>query len=53
MQYLPEWFPGTGFKRIARKWRSNGDELVEKPHAFVKEQMVIISASEALELTPN
>ncbi|KLO17020.1 cytochrome P450 [Schizopora paradoxa] len=39
LQYLPDWFPGTGFKRIARKWRSNGDALVEKPHAFVKEQM--------------
>ena len=32
--------PGTGFKRIAAKWRSDLDKIVDLPHAFVKQQMV-------------
>ncbi|KLO06300.1 cytochrome P450 [Schizopora paradoxa] len=39
LQYLPDWFPGTGFKHIAKKFRSNSDEMAELPHAFVKKQM--------------
>lgn len=39
MRYLPDWFPGTGFKQIAREWGAALTELTEKPYAFVKHQM--------------
>ncbi|KAG1837953.1 cytochrome P450 [Suillus tomentosus] len=34
------WFPGAGFKRMARKGRDNLEEMVSAPHKFVKDQMV-------------
>ena len=40
VQHIPDWFPGTGFKRIAKKIRENSDAMAERPHAFVKKQMV-------------
>ncbi|KAG0702315.1 cytochrome P450 [Suillus ampliporus] len=36
---VPEWFPGAGFKRIAREWRKTVDELAAAPYQFVKDQM--------------
>jgi hypothetical protein len=39
VKYLPEWFPGTGFKRTARNWGQNLIDMTERPYAFVKSQM--------------
>lgn len=39
VRYLPDWFPGTGFKRTARQWRATLAELTERPYAFVKHHM--------------
>lgn len=39
VRYLPDWFPGTEFKRTARLWRKTVTDLVERPYAFVKQQM--------------
>ncbi|KAG2337086.1 cytochrome P450 [Suillus weaverae] len=36
---VPEWFPGAGFKRLAREWRQIANEMVDVPYKFVKEQM--------------
>ncbi|KAG1905769.1 cytochrome P450 [Suillus fuscotomentosus] len=36
---VPEWFPGAGFKCLAREWRQTLEELVEAPHKFVKDQI--------------
>ncbi|KAG0702313.1 cytochrome P450 [Suillus ampliporus] len=36
---VPEWFPGAGFKRIAREWHKTVEELAAAPHKFVKDQM--------------
>ncbi|KAG1869546.1 cytochrome P450 [Suillus subluteus] len=36
---VPEWFPGTGFKRLAREWRQTLEEMVDTPYKFVKDQM--------------
>ncbi|KAG2144265.1 cytochrome P450 [Suillus clintonianus] len=36
---VPEWFPGTGFKRLAREWRQTLEEMVDAPYKFVKDQM--------------
>lgn len=32
--------PGTAFKRIGAKWKSDLNKIVDLPHAFVKQQMV-------------
>lgn len=39
VRYLPDWCPGTEFKRTAAKWRNTLTEAAEKPFAFVKDQM--------------
>ncbi|KAG0702322.1 cytochrome P450 [Suillus ampliporus] len=36
---VPEWFPGAGFKRIAREWHATAEEMAAAPHKFVKDQM--------------
>ncbi|KAF5231552.1 hypothetical protein FANTH_13355 [Fusarium anthophilum] len=38
LRYVPDWVPGASFKRLARKWSSELDDLSEKPYAFVKHQ---------------
>jgi len=40
VRYIPEWFPGGGFKKITREWGSNFHSAVEKPFMYVKEEMV-------------
>ncbi|KAH8118950.1 cytochrome P450 [Phellopilus nigrolimitatus] len=39
LRYVPSWFPGAAFKRIAKEWRKDRDEFLELPHTFVKKQM--------------
>lgn len=39
MRFLPDWFPGTGFKQAARKWKAELDHVIDLPYAFVKHQM--------------
>jgi len=34
-----EWFPGDGFKKIARKMLEDRERLYEVPFNFVREQM--------------
>lgn len=38
MRYVPDWVPGANFKRLAKKWSSELDDLTEKPCTFVKHQ---------------
>ncbi|KAG1850378.1 cytochrome P450 [Suillus subalutaceus] len=38
----PEWFPGAGFKRVAREWHDTLEEMVSAPYKFVVDQMVAI-----------
>lgn len=40
MAKVPEWFPGAGFKRIARECRETIEEMAALPYKFVKDQMV-------------
>ncbi|KAG0702310.1 cytochrome P450 [Suillus ampliporus] len=44
---VPEWFPGAGFKRMAREWRETIEELAAAPHKFVKDQMAAGIAPES------
>ncbi|OSS53624.1 hypothetical protein B5807_00518 [Epicoccum nigrum] len=39
LRYLPDWFPGAGFKQIARDMKTQLEQTTEQPYAFVKQQM--------------
>ena len=30
---LPHWAPGTGFRKVAKEWRSDTEAMVELPYA--------------------
>lgn len=36
VKYVPSWFPGSSFKKIAQEWRANLTEMTELPHRMVK-----------------
>ncbi|KAG2077743.1 cytochrome P450 [Suillus decipiens] len=42
---IPEWFPGAGFKRLAREWHVTLEEMASAPYKFVMNQMVTIIAA--------
>ncbi|KAB5591977.1 hypothetical protein CTheo_4563 [Ceratobasidium theobromae] len=33
---VPEWFPGAGWKRVARKWRVQKEQAVDEPYEWAK-----------------
>ncbi|KAL1599850.1 hypothetical protein SLS60_007655 [Paraconiothyrium brasiliense] len=39
LKYLPEGFPGTAYRKTGREMRKMLFDCVEKPYAFVKQQM--------------
>lgn len=39
VRYVPEWFPGTGWKQTAKDWHATLQSIAERPYAFVKHQM--------------
>jgi hypothetical protein len=40
LRHLPEWLPGMGFMRTARKWAKDTAAMVDVPYAFTKQQIV-------------
>ncbi|KAI5123170.1 hypothetical protein M0805_000871 [Coniferiporia weirii] len=45
LRHVPDWLPGTGFKRTAMRWKRTLTELADKPHAFVKQQIAAGTAA--------
>ncbi|KAL8943871.1 MAG: hypothetical protein Q9211_000810 [Gyalolechia sp. 1 TL-2023] len=39
LEYLPDWFPGTSYRKTAREWKATNEAAAEVPYAFVKRQM--------------
>ncbi|KAI9001294.1 cytochrome P450 [Trametes punicea] len=39
LAHIPAWFPGAGFRKTAAAWRKTLDEMCDRPHEFVKQQM--------------
>lgn len=39
MRYVPAWFPGAGFQKLAQRWGAELHDVTERPYAFVKHQM--------------
>jgi hypothetical protein len=40
VKHLPSWFPGAGFKKIAKDMRHNLDQFADVPFEYVLEEMV-------------
>lgn len=40
VKYVPEWLPGTQFRRDAHAWRKSVMELRNKPFEVLKDRMV-------------
>ena len=40
VRYVPDWFPGTGWKAKARLLKKMFDSMAGVPFQFVKDQMV-------------
>ena len=45
LRYIPEWFPGGGFRKIVREWRHTLFDMTEMSYEFVLDQMVRPNAS--------
>ena len=45
VRYLPEWFPGAGFKTTAKQWRESLQRLVNDPFDLVKKEVVSVQRS--------
>lgn len=41
VKYIPEWFPGAGFKRFARLAKQNVNDSVDLPFQRVKESFQV------------
>ncbi|KAI1745050.1 cytochrome protein [Xylaria scruposa] len=39
LKYVPEWMPGTGWKKTARQWRATLKEVSEKPLLFAQRRL--------------
>lgn len=39
VRYLPSWFPGTGFQKIAKGFEKNVITFSDKPYEFVRQRM--------------
>ncbi|KAG9104363.1 hypothetical protein FRC06_003169 [Ceratobasidium sp. 370] len=40
LAYVPEWFPGAGWKRTAREWREQKDHTIDSIFNWAKTQVV-------------
>ncbi|KAE8421204.1 cytochrome P450 [Aspergillus pseudocaelatus] len=39
IEYLPDWFPGTSYRKTAREWKAVNEAAAELPYSFVKRQL--------------
>ncbi|KAG8686545.1 hypothetical protein FRC11_008789 [Ceratobasidium sp. 423] len=39
LSYIPNWLPGTKWKRIAQEWREHKNRAVNNPYEWTKQQV--------------
>ncbi|KAJ7607937.1 cytochrome P450 [Roridomyces roridus] len=44
LKYVPTWFPGAGFQRLAKEWRALANNMIEKPYAEAKLKIALGNA---------
>ncbi|CAE6503274.1 unnamed protein product [Rhizoctonia solani] len=37
--YVPKWFPGAGWKRIAKTWKNDKEKALNEPYEWTKSQL--------------
>jgi hypothetical protein len=42
LKYVPEFFPGAGFKRQAKEWHKSVSAMPVLPYKYVKDSLVRI-----------
>ena len=42
IRFIPEWLPGTGWKKIAREWRQLSDRMYNTGYEWTLDQIVRI-----------
>ena len=50
LRFVPEWIPGTGWKKVAREWRQLGDRMYNSGYEWTLEQIVRILEGKSLAL---
>ncbi|CDO69024.1 hypothetical protein BN946_scf184834.g31 [Trametes cinnabarina] len=45
LKYIPEWFPGAGFKKQAKIWRRAIDKLFDDPYNVCQERLVCLGTT--------
>lgn len=40
LAYVPDWFPGAGWKKTAREWRDQKDHALNSSYYWTKQQAV-------------
>ncbi|KAJ7488270.1 cytochrome P450 [Mycena latifolia] len=48
LRHIPSWFPGAGFKRIAKSWKKTLEKMANEPFEFTKQQMAAGTADHSV-----
>jgi hypothetical protein len=40
LKYVPEWLPGTSWRRVINEWREHKEYITSAPYTWIKEQIV-------------
>ncbi|QRW20999.1 cytochrome P450 family protein [Rhizoctonia solani] len=48
LRYLPDWLPGTGWKKTAKAWSEEKDEMINAPFYWTKQRMTSGSAPHSI-----
>ena len=51
LRFVPEWFPGAGWKKTAREWRQLSDRQLNTGYEWTLEQIVRILEDSCIALT--
>jgi hypothetical protein len=49
LRFLPTWFPGAGFRRVAQKAKEKVTRLLDFPYQFVQDNLVGLSSKLCLQ----
>ncbi|CAE6462182.1 unnamed protein product [Rhizoctonia solani] len=48
LRYFPDWFPGTGWKKIVKAWNEEKDEMINAPFDWTKQQIASGTADHSI-----
>ncbi|KAF8751131.1 cytochrome P450 [Rhizoctonia solani] len=48
LRYFPDWFPGTGWKKIVKAWNEEKEEMINAPFDWTKQQIASGTADHSI-----